>query len=393
MNLKRVFLIWIVVLAIARTPAVAVEADQCKDILADGVFDTQVSEDSQYEYVAASRLACSDSGASLYASALLENGTPISAGMAQHKNQCDSIATTRVINNDHFAFLRTASAAIVKAWSTCMNDRSFNEPVRFGVRQRADLRTIAFSVRHEAPGGYSPKAFVLRASMEFSSNDLVPGSCKCINEDRRICNASRNRVKVEVSHGDVVEFECGRLNPQDIRLELRTENNGNREVNLAALDLQPRLVASFEVLPSACLNAGAINYWHGGNLISTVDLWNYSDSPPVLKIRSDKGYSYDQVLDLAGSTATTIADVNKNYPRTNPNSIAIVTRPESRNNGLFIALRFASETIEHRLLAAGGNRNCYKEDNLSVRILDGVRVLVRQVTWQPWPGRERAPLY
>ncbi len=379
MSLKRIFLIGMVVLAITSTPATAAEADQCKDILAEGAFDTQVSEGSHYEYVATSKLACSESAARIYATALLENGTPINIGMDRHKHQCDSIAKTRVIDSNHFAFLKTASAAIVKAWSTCMQNKSFNEPVRFGVRQRADLRTIIFSVQYQSPGGYSQNVPGLRASMEFSDNDLVPGSCTCINKDPKICNTSGTSVKVSVAHGDQVEFECGRENKNDIKLTLRTRKDGIREVKLAALDLKPRLFATSEALPAACRQGGAINSWIGGNRISKVELWNYDGSAPVLKVRSDRGFGFDQKLDLVRNNLS--VDVQKNYPKKGPAKIAFVTHPASRQNGLSITLMIDSEIIEHRLLSAGGNWDCYQENNLSVRILDRVQVDVSRKNW------------
>jgi hypothetical protein len=223
---RYVFTIFIVLgLGVTR----ASKADDCGDILRFGIFDTAVA-DTEFTYESLTlRSVCSASDSTLSAAARITDAVNGSISSTTKKTACDKSREGISLRETDKSVLKTASTAIVNAWSKCMDNSSYGLKFSLEQLQNVGMPDVLAHVRFSAE----------QATAKLTGSFTIPtqlARCRCESQPVGKCTVDERRraVTFELQNHGRAAIKCSRINPDPIRVSLASDR-GDREATLASL--------------------------------------------------------------------------------------------------------------------------------------------------------------
>lgn len=196
--------------------------DQCRDILADGVFDRE-KRNWTYSYDSLNvRSICSLSDEKIRTSATIpiEGVTwDFKGDRDKLKKSCDKAKRRLTIDEADRSVLEKASGVIVGAWESCMQRNPMQH--LFSLEQSGDRSRVLLHVRSgyvRADGKDEPLDAMITIPEELDTT-----SCQCDNLRFGTCAVKGNRVDLSLPEGSGVVIRCRRAQPHDILVRLSAQ--------------------------------------------------------------------------------------------------------------------------------------------------------------------------
>jgi hypothetical protein len=226
-----------VVTALLTCLAFPASAQNCEAILKYGVFDVRAAQSSAHYAETMNRHFCKDKTSETGGGLTVPiYGVPVTGTAFQNRRKaiCETLNTSRSLDETNQSFVREASTAILDAWQGCMGRTG----MQFSLVQTGQPKFVRGIVRYRKPGTGAAASASGAAVLRF----LKPGSCKCEDtSDGSECQVSEDKVSFTIPDDGTQSFICTRDNTGPVEATLSSPMSQTQDYFLAALALSPRL--------------------------------------------------------------------------------------------------------------------------------------------------------